>query len=344
MPFVLIQLGAFGFYTLGLIFLAGQAFDWKENRSLFYLGDRKLSFFPGIATFCATWMSGTSVVGFTMWIYQEGYVAFTGSVLGWLLGLCLMPFFLKRLREKEALSLPELLEKIHGDSRLRYLGAGMIMLVYLFYVIIQFRVFGSVVSELLHINALGASVMVYLFVVYTTFGGFPSVVRSDMLNMGIILLGITVALGAVLLRGGNPLEIHILLNRNYPEMLRLWSGKWQNPLLIFLMMLSWGMGGGCESPISDTPHGGGFLPYRPAHGGYRPLSRGMDVRRAYLYRSGGLSARSGIFRRPRGEPFRFPHVLHHESFRSSLLLPGGGGRYGEYRQLPVASSRLLPLL
>ena len=241
-PFVLVQLGAFGLYTLGLIVLAGQAFDWKEDRKLFYLGDRKLSFLPGMATFCATWMSGTSVVGFTMWIYQEGYVAFTGSVLGWLLGLCLMPFFLKRLREEEALSLPELLEKIHGDVRLRYLGAVMIILVYLFYVIIQFRVFGSVVSELLHINSLGAFVMVYLFVVYTTFGGFPSVVRSDMLNMGIIFLGITVALGAVLLRGGNPFEMHVLLYRHHPEMLHLWSGKWQNPLLIFLMMLSWGMG------------------------------------------------------------------------------------------------------
>ena len=98
---------AFGAYTISIILMTGQSFAWKETRLSFYLGGRRFTALPTTATFCATWMSPLSLVGYSMWLYSDGYVAFLASVNGWILGLLFFPFIVKRLRMKRVLSLPE---------------------------------------------------------------------------------------------------------------------------------------------------------------------------------------------------------------------------------------------
>lgn len=80
-------MAGFGGYALLVILLAGQAFYWDENRRLFYLGGKNLSLSVSVATFVATWMSAASLIGYTAWLYSDGYQAFTASVNGWILGL-----------------------------------------------------------------------------------------------------------------------------------------------------------------------------------------------------------------------------------------------------------------
>ena len=144
MPVLLLQILVFGAYTLALVFLAGEAFNWKEDRRLFYVGGNRLTLVPMVGTFVATWMSAASVLGYTMWLYADGYVAFTGSVNGWLIGLVLMPFIVRKLRATRALSLPQWLADTFGDSRLRSLSALALIGAYTFYMVIQFRAFGTV--------------------------------------------------------------------------------------------------------------------------------------------------------------------------------------------------------
>ena len=177
MPPLLLHLGAFAGYTLALLLLTGQAFAWNETRSLFYLGGRRTGMWTSLATFCATWMSAASVVGFTLWMMQDGFRAFGGSVNGWLLGLVPMPLLVFRLRRVRCLSLPEWLARIYGDERLRRLGGGALLFAYTLYLVIQFRAFGAVAAHLLQLPlGFAAAALVYLFVLYTTFGGYPSVV------------------------------------------------------------------------------------------------------------------------------------------------------------------------
>lgn len=237
---LLYGMASFGIYTLVLILLAGQAFSWKENRSLFYVGLRRLSLLSSVTTFCATWMSGASLVGFTMYLYLSGYEAFTGSVHGWLLGLVFLPFIVLRLRRRSVLSLPEWLAEEYGDIRLRILSALCLILAYTLYIVIQFLVFAKVVGYMLDISYPLASLLVYLFVLYTTFGGMPAVARSDTVNIVVILLGVTVAGWAVQNSAGNLGVIHEVIFRKDPSMLSVTSSE--GLLFTFAMMLGWGFG------------------------------------------------------------------------------------------------------
>lgn len=236
----LLRLVAFGGYGLAIIILAGQAFRWKETRRSFYLGGRRISLWPSVGSFGATWMSAASLLGYTVLLHQEGYTAFTTSVNGWMLGLPMLPLAIIRLRRSRALSLPQWLEDRYGDERLRSLSALGLMVVYTVYLVIQFRAFGAIVGTMLDIGDVMASLLVYLFVIYTTFGGLSSVVKSDGLNLMIIIAAVTVAACAVVSKTGFLPSIHDSLRVMDPQSLRAWpdSGTFGS----FAMALGWGLG------------------------------------------------------------------------------------------------------
>lgn len=238
----LMHLCAFGLYTVALLLLTGRTFAWDESRKTFYLGGMKYGTLMSLATFCATWMSAASLVGFTVWIMQDGYIAFAGSVHGWLLGTFGMSLLVYRLRKRRVLSVPEWMAVEYGDSRLRYLGGVALFFAYTLYLVIQFRAFGEVASHMLQIPiGLYSAALVYLFVLYTTFGGYPSVVRSDALNIVLILVGVTLALVAAIHVYGTPFEAHALLARTSPDMLSSWH-SWRDGLVTLTLTLSWGFG------------------------------------------------------------------------------------------------------
>jgi SSS family solute:Na+ symporter len=237
---LLFQMAAFGFYAFLVILLAGQAFYWNENRRLFYLGARNLSLSFSVSTFVGTWMSAASVLGYTLWAYQGGYEAFTASVNGWLLGLVFLPFSVLKLRKSRALSLPQWLTDEYGDPRLRKLSAAALLVAYILYIVIQFRVFGLVVSRMLGASTLLSSLLIYLFVIYTTFGGLPSVAKSDVLNVLVIVFGLTVAAFVIVWTAGGPIDIHRRFAANFPGMLKVLDKR--GAIFTFTIMLGWGFG------------------------------------------------------------------------------------------------------
>ena len=242
MPPLLLHLGTFAGYTLALLLLTGQAFAWNETRTRFYLGGRRTGLWMSLATFCATWMSAASLVGFTLWMMQDGFRAFGGSVNGWLLGLVPMPLLVARLRRLRCLSLPEWLAREYGDPRLRQLGGVALLFAYTLYLVIQFRAFGAVAAHMLQLPlGFAATAQVYLFVLYTTFGGYPSVVRSDALNLCLILVGVTLAAGAALHLHGSPLGAARTLAARAPELLNPWT-SWREGLTTLTLGLAWGLG------------------------------------------------------------------------------------------------------
>ncbi len=233
---------AFGAYTISIILMTGQSFAWKETRLSFYLGGRRFSALPTTATFCATWMSPLSLVGYSMWLYSDGYVAFLASVNGWILGLLFFPFIVKRLRMKRVLSLPEWLEKTYGDKRVRKLVALTMIFLYTLYLVIQFRAFGIIVSYMLDIpSGFASTSLIYLFVLYTTFGGYISVVRSDMLNLLLIVLGVTVAAAFALPSGFSfATAADVFLMKD--QLVSVKSLSNAEIFSAFAIMLSWGLG------------------------------------------------------------------------------------------------------
>ena len=242
MPPLAYYFAAFAVYTISIILLTGQSFPTKESVKSFYLGRRAVPLWPSIATFCATWISPLSLVGFTMWYYGDGWVAFMSSVNGWMLGFLFFPFIVKRLRLSRAMSMPEWLEKNYGDVRVRRLAATAMIFLYTVYLVIQFRAFGVIVSYMLQIpQGFASTSLIYLFVLYTTFGGYPSVVRSDSINQLLIIVGVTAAAYFALPDGfsvGGAIEaIRIETARS-----SLSSMSLSEMFYAFAIMLTWGFG------------------------------------------------------------------------------------------------------
>ncbi len=233
---------AFGAYTISIILLTGQSFALKETMRSFYLGSSRFSAFPTMATFCATWMSPLSLVGFSMWFYNDGYIAFWASVNGWMLGLLFFPFIVRRLRAVKAASLPEWMEMNYGDWRVRKLVALTMVFLYVIYLVIQFRAFGIIVSYMLEIpQGFAATSLIYLFVLYTTFGGYISVVRSDVLNLFLIILGVTAAAYYAIPGGFSAAEAQkvFLAERDLASLKDISAAQVYSA---FAIMLAWGLG------------------------------------------------------------------------------------------------------
>lgn len=235
-------LAAFGIYTVSIILLTGQSFAAKETLRSFYLGASKISMLSSLATFCATWMSPLSLVGFGIWYYRAGSIAFWASVNGWMLGLLFFPLVVRRLRAARVVSLPEWLEKRYGDPRVRRLVAMTMIFLYVIYLVIQFRAFGIIVSYMLEIpQGFAATSLIYLFVLYTTFGGYPSVVRSDSLNLILIIIGVTVAAFFSLPDGFSLAEAGSVFSREF----QMAAGEHIDASAVissFAIMLAWGLG------------------------------------------------------------------------------------------------------
>ncbi len=242
MPVLAYYLAAFAVYTISIILLTGQSFPQKESLRLFYTGRCAVPLWPAVATFCATWISPLSLVGFSMWYYREGYVAFWASVNGWMLGFLFFPFIVKRLRRARAVSMPEWLEKRYGDARVRQLAAAAMVFLYTGYLVIQFRAFGVIVSYMLEIpQGLASMSLIYLFVLYTTFGGYPSVVRSDSLNLLLIIAGVSAA-AYYAVPGG--VSVGAVIEVFRAESARFASGgiTARQAASSFAVMLAWGLG------------------------------------------------------------------------------------------------------
>ncbi len=185
-------------------------------------------------------MSAASLLGYTVLLHQEGYGAFTTSVNGWMLGLPLLPLAIVRLRKSRALSLPQWLGDVYDDERLRTLSALSLLVVYTVYLVIQFRAFGAIVGSMLDIGGGMASLLVYLFVLYTTFGGLSSVVRSDGLNLLVIIAAVTVAAVAIKAQTGWFPSIHDRIGETAPHLLRPWPKG--EAFSSFAIALGWGLG------------------------------------------------------------------------------------------------------
>ena len=235
-------LGAFMIYTVSIILLTGQSFAEKETMRSFYIDSCRTGWLRSLSTFCATWMSPLSLIGFGIWFYNEGWIAFWASVNGWMLGLLFFPFAVRRLRAARVTSLPEWLEKKYGDSRVRSLVALTMIFLYVIYLVIQFRAFGIIVSYMLEIpQGFAATSLIYLFVLYTTFGGYPSVARSDALNLVLIVIGVAVAAWCSLPEGVDFSSAAAVLREETSEF-SMTKFSLNTFFSSFAIMLAWGLG------------------------------------------------------------------------------------------------------
>jgi SSS family transporter len=175
----------------------------------FYVGGRSLGGFVVGVSFFATFASTNSYIGHAGKGYEYGLPWMVMAVLivvfTWLSWLLVAPKLRRFTMHWDALTLPDYLESRFGaDHRtLRTAAAVVILLSSLLYLVAIFKGAGNLFERFLTIpyeSAVGLTLLIVML--YTSIGGFVSVVRTDVVQGILMVLGSTTIFFFVLKAAG----------------------------------------------------------------------------------------------------------------------------------------------
>ena len=180
----------------GALLLAIALLSLKYNDSLdnFLVAGRKQPRFLIIASMLASTIGGGITIGTVSKAYTIGFAAFwfvaAGSLAHFLQGGLLS----KKVRESEALTLPDLAGKLGGQAT-RKLVALIIVITWTGIAAGQFLAASKVLSTMTGLGHTWAVVVAAAFLlVYTLIGGQKSVLRTDFFQFGILAIALVVTL------------------------------------------------------------------------------------------------------------------------------------------------------
>lgn len=255
MPKSYFFLGFFFFYSISLLYFGKAGYSDSETIDDFFIGGRKMSLFPLISTFVATWFSAASMQGLAGSIYVYGFTFVFYSIIPWFIGGGLLIYLTPKLRESGARSIPEYFRLRYKSKNMQFFVGLLIIFNFILYIVIQIRGFGIVISEFLEIPYVFAIVIVYIFILYTSFGGLFALAKSDGFNFIVICVG--VLLGTVLIlaklgnltdfiEGANAIEGHAIEGYHYytpkGSLLQPLAGGTMTLVSLFSAFFGWGLG------------------------------------------------------------------------------------------------------
>lgn len=253
----IIYLLYFAAYSILLLFFGKSGFKKTNNDRDFFVAGNSLGLVASIFSFCATWFSAASMQGLTGNLYAYGLSSLLYSVVPWFIGAAMLFMMSSKLKKYDILTVPEFFYLRYKSKLLQCFGGIMIVIIYTFYITIQIRGFGIVISELLDISYLFSIILIYLFIIYTTFGGLFSVAKTHSLNIVLVVFGIILASVIVLYNVGSikiMQEKAIMIStRPFPGfpyitetggLLDAFAKGQMPPIVIFTSFFGWGLGVG----------------------------------------------------------------------------------------------------
>ncbi len=201
--------------------------------SEYFLGARGLGTVALTLTFAATSASAGTFAGFPSFVYSSGWILSLWIASYMVVPLCGMGLLGKRLNQVAqktgAITIPDVLRERFQSPALGLVTSGFIALMLWLYLIPQFKVAGLILqnllgpldlvqglasflskatSQLAWLNSVDPEYLACLLlfsvlvVCYTTWGGFRAVVWTDVLQGGVMLVGILLMLGITLQQVG----------------------------------------------------------------------------------------------------------------------------------------------
>ena len=238
-----------------ILLLIGKS-SLRDNRTVssYFTCDRMVSLPLCICTFAGTWLSAITILSLTGGVYEDGLPVLFYSVVPWFVGGFLLAAVSGRLYRWDVITIPEIFRKRYQSSRLQIVYGIIFVIIYIFYLVTQYKGFGMVASALFDIPYPVAVLMVYLFILYTTFGGYRSVVRTDAFNLTLLSVGLLVLFVIIVGRVGGLGELYTqaaeIEGYAHPgvesitrqgELLSLFNSRY-TPLISLSMFWGWGLG------------------------------------------------------------------------------------------------------
>jgi len=199
----MIYLGWFVFYLL--IVLGVGVWGWRNTTTQadFATASQGLSLPLAMGSIFASFMSALTVIGGIGYASQYGWAFMTLYTVGAVAGMMFLSLTAKKWQNIHVNSLSEMIRVRYGSDLLQALTAGIIVFTYAIILIAQLFGIGFIVEGIIGIAMpIGILSVGLFFVAYTILGGMKSVARTDLLQAGVMGLGVlimaTVVIGRVL--------------------------------------------------------------------------------------------------------------------------------------------------
>ena len=192
----------FCIYSLVLMVIGKNSLRAGRSMRDYFICDRSVSLPLCVCTFTGTWVSAITILSLTGSIYEDGVSVLIYSVAPWFFGAFLLALVARRLHQNNVITVPEFFRARYGSRGLQCIYGLIFMLVYILYLVSQYKGFGTVASAVFDIPYPLAVGMVYLFILYTTLGGYRSVVRTDVFNLILLVVGLAVICTTIVSKAG----------------------------------------------------------------------------------------------------------------------------------------------
>lgn len=178
----------------------------------FHLAGRGIKLVLLIGTFCATIVGASATLGMAGLGFSKGLPGAWWMLSGTVGLLILATFYAEKIRASGCSTLPELVGSFYGESA-RVAASILIAVSWIGVIAVQIIASGKVLSAIL-----GGNELVFMlactavFVLYTAHGGQKSVIRTDLVQLLIIIIGLGVLFSKALGTAGSGL----LLAQSFP--------------------------------------------------------------------------------------------------------------------------------
>ena len=227
-------------YFLGMIAIGIRVYRKKaaETCNGYFVADRRGSAVFIVGSLCATIIGASVTLGMAGRGYRMGLPGAWWLLVG-SIGLLILGFFFARTVRKLGLyTLPELVEKQYNSKTAGLVASILIVVAWLAVIAAQIIAAGKILSILIPGVDLSLVMVISAAVLtlYTFLGGQYSVIRTDLVQFIIIVVGTLVCLGLVLDRAGGFGGLHASLPADYFSFPV--SAKFGWPQLITLLILT----------------------------------------------------------------------------------------------------------
>ncbi len=249
-----IYLGFFCIYSMILLIMGKGSFGGNSTPEEYFICKRQVGLRECVCTFTGTWISAITILSLTGSVYEEGISPLLYSVVPWFLGAFLLGLVTRYLYRTSAITVPEMIRLNFGSRGLQAAAAFSMIIVYVNYLVTQYKGFGMVASEMFDIPYPAAVGMVYLFIMYTTIGGYRSVLRTDMFNLVLLTVSLSVVCFSFVHQCGGFGALYekaalvsgtahagMKVPTETGQMMRFFQGRF-TPLTCFSMFWGWGLG------------------------------------------------------------------------------------------------------
>ncbi len=211
------------FVVLVVLGLLGRRARKEPTLSDHFLAGRGLGFTVLLLTLFATQYSGNSLSGFPGKTYREGATYFmsvtfmVGIVAGYLL---FAPALYRRVRKKKYLTPGDFLLDRWQSKSLHTVSTIIFLFVLMNFLLAQLMAFGHALSGMTQNSVSYATAVIVgatVVVLYEWLGGMRAVAWTDVLQGGLLLLGLGLLAGLLMYETGGPAAVFAEIATRYPE-------------------------------------------------------------------------------------------------------------------------------